>query len=115
MHEDVTLFRQPDHCHTQAAQSLNSAGSTVSVPPRSTNGTAHCKFGGMDASLMAQLKELEDDNRRLKKMYPEELLKAEIVQEVGSAKEVVKPSLTTRDGATNRRARSQHLAGLPGV
>ena len=39
------------------------------------------KFGGMDASLMARLKELEDENRRLKKMYAEERLKAEIVQE----------------------------------
>ena len=27
------------------------------------------KFGGMDASLMSRLKELEDENRRLKKMY----------------------------------------------
>lgn len=26
------------------------------------------KYGGMDASLMARLKELEDENRRLKKM-----------------------------------------------
>ena len=39
------------------------------------------KFGGMDASLMARMKELEDENRRLKKMYAEERLKAEIVQE----------------------------------
>ena len=39
------------------------------------------KFGGIDASLMARLKELEDENRRLKKMYAEERLKAEIVQE----------------------------------
>lgn len=39
------------------------------------------KFGGMDASLMARLKELEEENRRLKKMYAEERLKAEIVQE----------------------------------
>jgi putative transposase len=39
------------------------------------------KFGGMDASLMSRLKELEDENRRLKKMYAEERLKAEIVQE----------------------------------
>ena len=29
------------------------------------------KFGGMDASLMKRMKELEDKNRRLKKMYPE--------------------------------------------
>jgi putative transposase len=39
------------------------------------------KFGGMDASLMARMKELEDENRRLKKMYAEEKLKAEIVKE----------------------------------
>ena len=39
------------------------------------------KFGGMDASMMARLKELEDENWRLKKMYAEERLKAEIVQE----------------------------------
>ena len=39
------------------------------------------KFGGMDASMMKRLKELEDENRRLKKMYAEERLKAEIRQE----------------------------------
>ena len=39
------------------------------------------KYGGMDASLMSRLKELEEENRRLKKMYAEERLKAEIVQE----------------------------------
>ncbi|KIF81101.1 transposase [Noviherbaspirillum autotrophicum] len=39
------------------------------------------KFGGMDASMMARLKELEEENRRLKKMYAEERLKAEIVAE----------------------------------
>ena len=30
------------------------------------------KYGGMDALLMARLKELEEENRRLKKMYAEE-------------------------------------------
>jgi len=39
------------------------------------------KFGGMDASLMARTKELEEENRRLKKMYVEERLKAEVVAE----------------------------------
>jgi len=39
------------------------------------------KFGGMDASLMKRMKELEDENRRLKKMYAEEKIKAEIVKE----------------------------------
>jgi putative transposase len=37
------------------------------------------KYGGMDASMMSRLKELEDENRRLKKMYAEERLKAEII------------------------------------
>ena len=44
------------------------------------------KFGGMDASLMARMKELEEENRRLKKMYAEEHLKAEIIQEAMSKK-----------------------------
>ena len=39
------------------------------------------KLGGMDASMMKRLKELEDENRRLKKMYADERLKAEMVQE----------------------------------
>jgi putative transposase len=39
------------------------------------------RYGGMDASLMVRMRELEDENRRLKKMYAEERLKAEIVQE----------------------------------
>jgi putative transposase len=39
------------------------------------------KYGGMDVSMMSRLKELEEENRRLKKMYLEEKLKAEIVAE----------------------------------
>jgi len=39
------------------------------------------RFGGMDVSMMARLKELEDENRRLKKMYAEERLKAEVLHE----------------------------------
>jgi putative transposase len=40
------------------------------------------KFGGMDTSMMARMKELEVENARLKKMYAEERLKAEILNEV---------------------------------
>ena len=39
------------------------------------------KYGGMDASMVARLKELEIENRRLKKMYAEERLKSEIRKE----------------------------------
>lgn len=39
------------------------------------------KYGGMDVSLMSRLKELEAENSRLKKMYAEERLNAEILKE----------------------------------
>ena len=39
------------------------------------------KYGGMDVSLMSKMKELEEENRRLRKMYLDEKLKAEIVTE----------------------------------
>jgi putative transposase len=37
------------------------------------------KFGGMDVSMMTRMKELEDENQRLRKMVVDERLKAEIV------------------------------------
>ena len=39
------------------------------------------KFGGMDVPLMAKMKELEDENRRLKKMYLDAQMRAMIVEE----------------------------------
>lgn len=39
------------------------------------------RFGGIDTSMMARMKELEIENARLKKMYAEERLKAEILNE----------------------------------
>lgn len=53
----------------------NEAGTPVSELCREhgmSNATFYkwrSKFGGMDASLMKRMKELEDENRRLKKMY----------------------------------------------
>lgn len=44
------------------------------------------KYGGMDTSMMARMKELEAENRQLKKMYAEERLKAEIIQEAMAKK-----------------------------
>jgi len=44
------------------------------------------KYGGMDASLMRRLKELEAENARLKKMYAEERIKSELRQEALEAK-----------------------------
>jgi putative transposase len=39
------------------------------------------KYGGMDTSMMSRMKELEEENRRLKKLYVEAQLKADIVSE----------------------------------
>lgn len=44
--------------------------------------TWRTKQGGEDTSIMARLKKLETENRRLKRMYAEERLKAEFAQEV---------------------------------
>lgn len=44
------------------------------------------KFGDMDASLMSQLKELQDENRRLKKMYADAQLSADLLKEAMSKK-----------------------------
>jgi len=48
------------------------------------------KFGGMDASLMSQLKELQGENRHLKKMYAESQMTAEVLHE--AMKKMVRPS-----------------------
>jgi len=39
------------------------------------------KYGGMDVGMMTRMKELEAENARLKRMYAEERLKAEILKE----------------------------------
>ena len=40
------------------------------------------KFGGMDASLMTRMRELEEDNRRLKKTYVDVQLQRDVLDEV---------------------------------
>lgn len=40
------------------------------------------RYGGMDLPMITRLKELELENTRLKKMYAEERLKADILREV---------------------------------
>jgi len=39
------------------------------------------KYGGMDASMVSQMKALEEENRRLKKMYAEAQMSADILKE----------------------------------
>lgn len=44
------------------------------------------KYGGMDTPIITRMKELELENARLKKMYAEERLKAEILKEAMAKK-----------------------------
>jgi putative transposase len=44
------------------------------------------KFGGMDSSLISRLKELERENARLKRMYTDALLDADILKEAMAKK-----------------------------
>lgn len=39
------------------------------------------RLGGMDASMMAQMKSMEDENRRLKKMYAELSMQNDLLKE----------------------------------
>lgn len=39
------------------------------------------KYGGMDTSMIRRLKELEDENRRLKRMYADLSIQTEIVKD----------------------------------
>ena len=73
------------------------------------------KFGGMDTSMMVRMKELEDENLRLKKMYMDEKLKSEILSEAHSQKSGEAVS-QARDGhASCSAARRADQAGLRGL
>ncbi len=63
------------------------------------------KYGGMDASLMKEVKDLRAENARLKKMYAEERIKAELRQE--ALEEVVAPS--------RRRGMAKHTVSRDGI
>ena len=39
------------------------------------------KYGGMDASMMSQMKALEDENRRLKRMFADLSMQADLPRE----------------------------------
>ncbi len=44
------------------------------------------KYGGMDASLMTRMKELEAENSRLKKMYADVQLQNDVIKEAMAKK-----------------------------
>ena len=44
------------------------------------------KYGGMDASMIKRMKELEDESQRLKKMYAESKMDADILKDALAGK-----------------------------
>jgi len=76
----------------------------------------------MDTSLMKRMKELEDENRRLKKRYAEEKLKCEIAREaidLGTplrGEKSGKAISTKRDGTTSQDSICyQHTCCMPNI
>ncbi len=68
--------------------------------------------GAMDASMMKRMKELEDENRRLKKMYADGRLKAETVQEaLAKSGDAISTQRNGREGGVSTRP--QRSFGLP--
>jgi len=82
-------MKKPRFKESQIFQVLKEAEAGVPVPELcrkyGMSGASfykwRAKYGDMDVSHMKRLKELELENARLKKMYAEEKLKAEIVCE----------------------------------
>jgi putative transposase len=44
------------------------------------------KYGGMDASMISQMKSLEDENRRLKRMFADLSMQADLLKEARGKK-----------------------------
>lgn len=82
-------MKKPRFKESQIFQVLKEADAGVPVPELCrkhgmSNASFYkwrAKYGGMDVSSMNRMKELEEENARLKKMHAEEKLKAEIVTE----------------------------------
>jgi putative transposase len=87
-------MKKSRYTETQIFQILKEAESGIPVPELCRkHGMSdasfykwRAKYGGMDTSMMKRMKELEEENRRLKKMYAESKTDAEILREALSGK-----------------------------
>jgi len=87
-------MKTPKYSESKIFQILKEAESGVAVPELCRkHGMSSAsfykwrsKYGGMDGSSMKRLKELEDENRRLKKMYAESQMDAEILKDALAGK-----------------------------
>lgn len=87
-------MKTPKFSESKIFQILKEAESGVAVPELCRkHGMSNAsfykwrsKYGGMSGSDMKRLKELEDENRRLKKMYAESQMDAEILKDALAGK-----------------------------
>lgn len=87
-------MKKSRYTETQIFQILKEAESGIPVPELCRkHGMSdasfykwRAKYGGVDTSMMKRMKELEEENRRLKKMYAESKMDAEILREALSGK-----------------------------
>ena len=70
------------------------------------------KYGGMDASMISQMKLLDDENRRLKKMFAELSMQNELLKEaLGKNRTAIS---TPGDGRKSSQAAGrQYCFGMP--
>lgn len=72
------------------------------------------KYGGVDASMMSQMKSLQDENRRLKRMFADLSMQAELLKEaLGKNDTASSMPRAGREGCGDKAG--QHRAGLPGL
>jgi putative transposase len=82
-------MKQKSYSESQIIGILKEAESGMPVPElcrkhgmgNSTFYKWRAKYGGMDASLLQRMKELESENKRLKKLYAESQLEADIIRD----------------------------------
>lgn len=87
-------MKKSKYSDSQIMSILNQADSGIPVPSlcrehgmsSATFYKWRSKYGGMDTTMISRIKELEAENSRLKKMYAEEKLKAQIIQEAMAKK-----------------------------
>ena len=82
-------MKQKSYSESQIIGILKEAESGLPVPElcrkhgmgNSTFYKWRAKYGGIDASLLQRMKELESENKRLKKLYAESQLEADIIRD----------------------------------
>ena len=73
------------------------------------------KYGGMDVSLISQMKAMEDENRRLKRMYADLSMQADLLKEKPLEKSswAISPLRDGQNGGGTTRG--QHCFGVQGL